>query len=56
VYTAAITADSTQSTTFITFNPTSRRIYWTSPVTAGVYTVTVTGTIINNYGNIVATY
>jgi hypothetical protein len=51
VYTAVITADSMQSTAFITFTASTRKISWASPSAAGVYTVTITGTISKSSGD-----
>lgn len=45
VYSAVITADSTQSTVFITFETTTRVITWSVPSVAGIYTTYVSGTI-----------
>jgi len=47
VYTATITADGIQSTTFISFDSTAMVIDWDEPTEAGVFTVLVTGTITN---------
>jgi hypothetical protein len=52
-YTTSVKSDSSQGTDFITVSATqSTTIAWSSPPTPGVYTVTVTGTVHNNYANV----
>jgi hypothetical protein len=53
VYTATVTASDRQSTSFITFSADTLEILWSSPTVAGVYTVTVAGTIDNDHGEVV---
>jgi hypothetical protein len=55
VYTATITADSGQSTSFITFVALTRVISWSAPTVAGVYTANITGQIANAVGTYTAT-
>jgi hypothetical protein len=45
-----VTADGSQSTKFVTFNPSTMIITWDAPTEAGVYTCTITGFINNRYG------
>ena len=47
VYSASTTANAVQSTSFITFDSSSRVISWSVPTEAGEYTVTVAGKIAN---------
>ena len=56
VFTTSVTANSMQSTTFIAATAAANSaIVWTSPTIAGVYTVTLTATIVKTTGNVVTT-
>jgi hypothetical protein len=47
IYSATITADATQTVSFISFDTATLIISWTAPVEGGVFTVSVKGSVTN---------